>query len=497
MRRRLRARIPTSLSWRLSISYMAVLTLFLLLFSTFLYLAVQHILYTTNDTLFVAQATQMRNHFLTDVNGAPQLSLTQALADTHALVPDANQIYVVDAAGQILAGDGTIGAQAPYYSMQRVLAGLRYDRRNGKPLRVFFQVGGPSPARPVGVLVLPLRRSVQGYQLLELVTDYRNANGVLDGMLVALGLGIGALLLTALLIGVPLTRRALQPLERMTDIARRIASGDLSQRVRLPQGNDEIGRLAATFDEMIARIERAFAVQYASEQQMRQFVADASHELRTPLTSLRGYTDVLLRGAKDDPEVAERVLRAMRDEAGRMSRLVEDLLTLARLDAGRPMARLEIDLVALAGDAVDQARIMAANRLVLLRTDGLGPLPVQGDRDRLKQVLLILLDNALKYARPIPDAWVQVTVARKPGVAVLSVADNGRGIPPEDVPHIFERFYRGERARTHSQPTTTGGAGLGLAIARSIISAHQGQIEVSGVPDQGTTFTITLPVGGA
>jgi len=492
MLRRLRGRIPTSLGWRLNISYMAVLALFLLVFAVFLYLAVQHILYTTADTLLATHAMQMRNRFQSDVNGAQHLSLSQAFTDTRDLVPDAQDIFVVTPSGQILAGDGTVGSDAPFYHSQRVRAELKDALRKGTPLQVFYQVGGPG--RPDGVLVLPLRIGAHRRVFLEFVTDYGNADGVLNGMLVALGLGIGTLLLTALFIGVPVTRRALQPLERMTTIARHIASGDLSQRIRLPQGNDEIGRLAATFDEMIEQIERAFAAQRASEQQMRQFAADASHELRTPLTSIRGYTDVLLRGAKDDPEVAERVLRAMQGEAERMSRLVEELLTLARLDAGRPLARKEVDLIALAGDAVDQARITAGDRPVFLRTDGQGPLVVQGDRDRLKQVLLILLDNALKYARPIPDAWVQVTVARKVGIAVLSIADNGRGIPSEDLPHIFERFYRSERSRRHDRITTTSGAGLGLAIAKSIVMAHQGQIEVSSVPEQGTTFTITLPM---
>jgi len=497
MLRRLHARIPTSLSWRLSISYMGILAAFLVIFSTFLYFAVQHILYTAANTLLVTHATQMRARFQTDVTGAQHMSLADALVETHGLVPEAQSIYVVNTYGQVVAADGPapVGSSAPDYNNQRVLTTLQHEIQQQQPtasLRVFYQVGGPS--RPDGVLVLPVRTGPHSHRFLEFITDYRNANTVLNGMLVALALGIGGSMLAALLIGVPVTRRTLQPLERMAATARRIASGDFSQRTHLPQGHDEIGRLAASFDDMIAQIEQAFAAQRASEQQVRQFVADASHELRTPLTSMRGYTDVLLRGAKDDPEVAERVLLAMREEAERMSRLVEELLTLARLDAGRPLAQQDVDLVALTGDAVDQARIIAGDRLVTLRTDGQGPLLVRGDKDRLKQVLLILLDNALKYARPIPDAWVHVTVARKPGLAVLSITDNGRGIAPEDLPHIFERFYRSGRSRARGQTTTTSGAGLGLAIAKSIVTAHQGQIDVSSVPDHGTTFTITLPL---
>ena len=244
----------------------------------------------------------------------------------------------------------------------------------------------------------------------------------------------------------------------MTATAQRIARGDLSQRVRLPHGGDEIGDLAETFDEMIDRIESAFGAQAASEERMRQFVADASHELRTPLTSIRGFVDVLLRGAKDDPATAEEVLQATRREAERMSRLVNDLLTLARLDVGRPLELQQVDLLGLAGEAVDQARILAGEREVTLRSDGAGRLLVNADADRLKQVLLVLLDNALKYGRQDATGWVRLQVGRTARGAFVSVADNGEGIPAEDLPHIFDRFYRAQRAALRRQsagPVTT------------------------------------------
>ena len=259
---------------------------------------------------------------------------------------------------------------------------------------------------------------------------------------------------------------------------------------------------------------------------MRQFIADASHELRTPLTAIRGYTDVLLRGAAhDDPATVEQVLLATSREAERMSRLVNDLLTLARMDAGRPLERQPIDLIALAGEAVDQARILAGEREVSLTTDGGGRLIVPADPDRLKQVLLILLDNALKYGRPAPEGWARVRVGRTEHGAVLHVADNGQGIAPEDLPHIFDRFYRSERAarqrritgvqvaaRPHEPPVpysagaqdgqdgaavssnrVTSGSGLGLAIAQAIVQAHRGTLTVQSQWGAGTTFTIALP----
>jgi two-component system OmpR family sensor kinase len=205
-----------------------------------------------------------------------------------------------------------------------------------------------------------------------------------------------------------------------------------------------------------------------------------------------------------------------------MSRLVNDLLTLARLDAGRPLERQPVDLIALTGEAVDQARILAGQREVSLSTDGGGRLLIAADADRLKQVLLILLDNALKYGRPEPEGWVRVRVSRTERGAVLTIADNGQGIGPEDLPYIFDRFYRGERAARQRRMTgqqvaarpaeppvpyagdgagarrtdpgaRPTGSGLGLSIAQSIVRAHGGTIAAESRQGVGTTFTIALP----
>jgi two-component system OmpR family sensor kinase len=369
--------------------------------------------------------------------------------------------------------------------------------------------------------------------IVEVATTYPTVQAVLRRLRMVLIFAVLAVFAAGLLIGGPVTAGALRPLARMTQTARRIASGDLSQRVDLPHTDDEIGQLAQTFDDMVARIQAAFGAQAASEGRMRQFVADASHELRTPLTSIRGYLDVLLRGAAaDDPAEARRVLLAARSEAERMTGLVGDLLTLARLDAGPTLRREPVDLWALAGAAVDQARILAGEREVSLASDQGGAPRVVGDPDRLKQVLLILLDNALKYGRPAPEGWVRVRVGRTERGGVISVMDNGQGIAPEDVEHIFDRFYRGERAARQRRmsgihdgmrggvgsgghggsPTWAGaggsggvggsgsapgrtpsGSGLGLAIAEAIVRAHGGTLSVESRLGVGTTFTMVLP----
>jgi two-component system OmpR family sensor kinase len=380
-----------------------------------------------------------------------------------------------------------------------------------------------SAAAPYGVELIALRYytgsscvgAPAALGFVEIVTTFSRSQVALVSLRWVMALTLMATFVVGLLVGGPLISAALAPLTRLTQTARQVAQGDLRRRARLSHSVDEAGQLGAVFDLMLARIESAFAATQRSEDRMRQFIADASHELRTPLTSIRGYTDVLLRGAKDDPETAEHILLATRREAERMSRLVNDLLTLARLDAARPAERHQlapVDLVALAGESVDQARILAGDRQVLFSAAGAGPLLAPADPDQIRQVLLILLDNALKYGCQDASGWARLTVQRQPGWAVITVEDNGPGVAPEDLTHIFERFYRADRAararrRAMSQTsaTTNGvnsssenaakpeGSGLGLAIALAIAQSHGGTLTAQSQPGAGATFTLTLP----
>lgn len=303
--------------------------------------------------------------------------------------------------------------------------------------------------------------------------------------------GILAYLFTALL---------LRSLFRVTDAAQAIALGDLKQRKRLPlrlPPQDEIDRLAGSLNEMVTRLEVAEEMQLATEQRFRRFFSDASHQLRTPLTSLRGFTEVLLRGAKDDPETAQRVLTLMKNEAERMTILINDLLTLARLDDSRPLKTQYVDLIALAAEGIEQTRIHAkddrAISLSILTQERLG---LKADPDRLKQLLFVLLDNALKYGRPAPDGFIRLQLEREDGHAIIRISDNGEGIASDDLAHIFDAFYRGRHKPAASAPsngTPIIGTGLGLPIAVSVVRAHHGTISVYSEPTQGTTFTVNLP----
>ena len=290
----------------------------------------------------------------------------------------------------------------------------------------------------------------------------------------------------------------IRPLWRVTDAAQAIAAGDLKQRERLPlrlPPQDEMDRLAGSINEMVTRLERAEELQLDSEQRFRRFFSDASHQLRTPLTSLRGFTEVLLRGAKDDPETATRILKMMKGEAERMTLLINDLLTLARLDNSRPLKWHYVDMLAVATEELEKARVHAHDeRTISLSLRTQQRLGVQGDDERLKQLLFVLLDNAFKYGRPTPDGVLTLELDCQDGYVLLRVIDNGEGISENDLAHVFDAFYRGQQKKPSSNGNSASiGTGLGLTIATAIVQAHHGTISVYSEPHKGTTFTVRLP----
>ena len=290
----------------------------------------------------------------------------------------------------------------------------------------------------------------------------------------------------------------LRPLWRVTDAAQAIAAGDFEQRERLPlrlPPQDEIDRLAGSLSEMAKRLEDAELIQDDANERFRQFFSDASHQLRTPLTSIRGFTDLLLRGAKDDPETAQRVLTLMKAQSERMSTLINDILTISRLDNRQPLKTQYVDIVELAMEGIEQTRLRATDdrriSLVIATRERLG---MQADRERIKQLFFILLDNALKHGRPAPDGQITVQLEKNKGQIIIRIIDNGEGIAQEDRAHIFEAFYRGRHHTSSSNGTTpTPGAGLGLTIASAIVRAHKGSITLDSAPGKDTVFIVTLP----
>ena len=298
------------------------------------------------------------------------------------------------------------------------------------------------------------------------------------GMLAALGIAVALTL--------PLINLALRPLVEMERVSARIAAGALSLRLTEPAARDEIGRLARAFNSMVARLEAAFARQ-------KRFVADVSHELRTPLTGLGGSLEILLFGAaNDDEEATHHLMSGMYAEVERMQRLVVDLLALTRLDEGRLKLRLTtVEVSPLLADICAQMQSQVHGQSLTYQVPP-GLPALRGDADQLHRVLLNIVENALKFTPA--GGCVELRAANEEqGWVRLEIQDTGAGIPPEALPHVFERFYRADPSRTH-QSSQIGGSGLGLSLARELVEAHGGTIAISSRVGQGTTVTLWLPV---
>jgi two-component system, OmpR family, sensor kinase len=294
--------------------------------------------------------------------------------------------------------------------------------------------------------------------------------------LTAAGSGI---LLVGLAGGWWLAARAIQPIEAISATAVKIAAGELSQRIAAEDTDSELGRLAGVLNSTFARLEAAFSHQ-------ARFTSDASHELRTPVSVILAQTQSALSRDRSSPEYRQ-ALEACQRAAQRMRQLTESLLELARLDAGQELMKRErFDLARVAGDCVEMLRPLAAERRIEIRCD-LPETPCTGDAERIAQVATNLLTNAIHFNRE--NGEVRVSARAENGTAQLTVADKGQGIPAEDLPHIFERFYRVEKSRARHQ----GHSGLGLAISKAIIDAHGGSIEVLSEPQRGSVFTFKLP----
>jgi two-component system OmpR family sensor kinase len=310
--------------------------------------------------------------------------------------------------------------------------------------------------------------------------------------------GIGALsLFVATVVGYLLARAALSPIGRLTRDARSIGEArDFGRRVAVPRtvraSRDEVTRLAVTFNQMLGQLHGAYEEQEQTLSSQRRFVADASHELRTPLATIRTNLELLQR-AGDDLSMLDRD-EAMADalaEIERMSRLVSDLLTLARVDSGLRLERREVvPMDRVVRDVFRQARLMAMPREHRVQAEPIEPATVVGDADYLKELLLVLVDNAIQYT---PDGGeICLSLEHQGNEAVVSVSDNGVGIDQDDLPHLFERFYRADHAR-HRVTGAARGTGLGLSIAKWIAEEHGGRIEVRSEHGRGATFTVRLP----
>jgi signal transduction histidine kinase len=465
-----------SIRLRLTFWYTTILAAVVVVFGAALYSLLTLTLLNSIDQQLQATAEQ--------VAGSVQVRLSPLSLTTVIDVPDLDilatpglyiQVYDSDSAQFLRSttlGEGVLPLD------DALLSGIL----GGEPDRRTVEVGGTQLRLYSSALVVDSQ--VEGVvQVGTALTQVDQTQRQLLGILVAGGLLAVAV---ATVSGVLLSRAALRPIDRITQTALTISrTEDLSRRLDVRGPADEVGRLAATFNEMLSRLETLFRTQ-------RRFIADVSHELRTPLTTVQGNVDLLRRGVAEDPEARRETLSDIEAEVARMSRLVADLLLLARVDAGVDLEKGPVELDTLLLEIYRQARLISDGVEVKLGHEDQAV--VLGDADRLRQLFLNLVDNALKYTPS--GGQVTLSLYREDAWVRVVVADTGIGIPADDleagpngIPLIFERFYRADPARSRAQ----GGSGLGLSIAHWITQAHGGEIDVQSEVGQGSTFTVRLP----
>lgn len=340
------------------------------------------------------------------------------------------------------------------------------------------------PGETLRFISVPILYQGNLLNVVQVGTSLKPVEHTLKRLLAVLLVLIPVALLVSLGGGWFLAGHVLRPVAIMTEAAKKIAAGDLSQRLAVKATGDEIGRLAETFNAMIARLDASF-------RQIRQFSSDASHELRTPLTVMKGETELVLRRPRECEDY-QGVLESNLEEIDRMTRIVDELLFLSRADLGEvKMAAERVELVDLLEDIQQQASVLGQEQGIEVLLGTMHPAAILGDELRLRELFLNLVDNAVKYSKP--GGKVELSLRAEQSSAKIAIQDYGIGIRPEAIGRIFDRFYRTDEARAHTKK----GTGLGLAICAWIAEVHRGQIDVQSRLGEGSTFTVTFPLASA
>lgn len=462
-----------SIRFRLTLWYAITLAVILFLFSSLLYVTFRDVLFREVDGELLAIAEPLASSTLAPFRESSPSAFDQVLEDF--LGTKVRGKYV-----QFLSAAGVVGAHSTNLDGVKLrLAPADYrEAFTGATLYSTATYRGSAPVRVISYPIFD-NNKLQG--IVQVGAPLVDAQGHLHQILMVLCISVPSSLLLFSCGGWFLARRALKPVDLITRSAQKISAENLSQRLEVVNPNDEIGRLAETFNTTLARLEDSF-------NRARQFSADVSHELRTPLTILRGETEMGLKCTRD-PEEFRSLLQSNMEEINRMTGIIEYLLELSRADAGALSLDLrELDLKELLAEQVQTVGTLAREKRVNLFFEGTRSVIVKADRMRLRQIFLNLLDNAVKYTPEGGNA--RLVLEREGSWAKVSVWDTGKGIPAESLSRIFDRFYRVDEARNRAH----GGSGLGLSLVKSFVEAHGGKIDVASTPGQGSLFTVYLPL---
>lgn len=460
----------SSVRARLTFWYLFVFGVLLVAFSVLVYVLISRSLYDRVDQLLsntaLATASELRTE-ISEFDGDAQLGAVETLDELR--LPDVYTAIFAD--NQRLASNFREDQQ--FNLPQELLSAARASGR------ISFQTVEGFGEEGARVGVLPLRVEDKDY-FVAVAEPLHDLVAQIEAIRRVFYIGLPATLLVAGIGGFLLAKKSLSPVVHMSEQAKRISATNLQERLKVSNPRDELGRLAIVFNELLSRLDRAF-------ENMREFMADASHELRTPLSIIRGEADVALSQDRAPAEYRE-ALTIVQDEARRLSRIVDDMLALARADAGeRPLRIQEFYLNDLIEEACRAMQVLAASKTVAVTLDLAEDVAFRGDEDLLRRLVMNLLDNAIKYTAS--GGSVSVKLVSDSATIRVIVSDTGIGMPVEAVPHVFERFYRIDKARSRAD----GGSGLGLAIARWVAEAHKGSIELVSSAGHGSKFTVSLP----
>ncbi len=464
---------PRSLRFRMTAWYAGLLASALLLFGVFVYAGLERYLDFSLQKTLTEQSRSIGTQLLASISSKRPGWLASEINEAYA--PDVNGhfIRVTGADGEIiyLSGPPKDNSFDPSH--------VPLFTTNGKEeyLKRFQMAGG----HRLFVKGMVFTNPDGSRFLVESGAPYDPIENILHGLLVTVGIYMPLVVSLAIGGGYWLMRRSLQPVDEITNRAEGITSTNLSERLPTIKTGDELERLSTALNRMIARLDEAF-------QHINRFSADASHELRTPLTILQLELEGIVQHYRLDPELVDQIGSAL-EETHRLSRIVENLLAISRLDAGQvQVEKMKFDLGELTVSTVDQMKLLAEEKLLSMHCHAAAGVYIEADHARLKQVIVNLIDNAIKYTPP--GGEISIDVYTNQNLATVEVSDSGVGIPAEVLPHVFERFYRADKARSRD----SGGAGLGLAIVKAICTALGAEIKIASTEGAGSSFMVKLPL---
>ncbi len=458
---------------RLTAWYVVLLGIILILFSVFLHYFLSKRLYESVDNSLKVSATVVAQSASMKFNQVPLPGL-ERFFEQFLGYENLNKFY------RIYDGSGNVGSRSKGVNASKFpLTQEAYsDALKGKTTYETITIDGVSPIR---MITMPVLREDKLVNLVQVGTSLESVQETLKNLQIFMFAAIPSVLLIATLFGRFMARRALKPVAKIIQTAREVTDGvDLSKRIPVPEVQDEIGQLATTFNDMLDRLDGSF-------KQIQQFSSDASHELRTPLTVLQGQNELILNKQRNAKEYQE-VISSNLEEINYMSKVLEDLFVLSRSDENQIQLDCKpMDLREIIDEVYKHAEALAADKNIRIAIAFLEPVSINGDPVRLRQMVWNILHNAIKYTPP--GKQIKISLEDQGESAYLTVQDTGIGISEEDLPHIFDRFFRVDKARSRKE----GGSGLGLSICKHIVEAHKGRIDVESELGKGTKFKIRLP----